>query len=173
MRRCKRGVSPLIATVLLIAFAVALGAVVMNWGKSYAQETADTVRTKSDKDVKCSIDVSIEVAKISSTPQICYGGGGASGYIFFIVNNAGTKEIEEIELTVIGENDVYSNSSLTNSSIAIAGSLRKNVSYSYNDYGPVKQIRLIPKIDVGGTTVACAGNALEKDDTEITNCTSI
>ncbi len=29
----KRGISPLIATVLLVAFAVALGAVVMNWAK--------------------------------------------------------------------------------------------------------------------------------------------
>ena len=28
----KKGVSPLIATILLIAFAVALGSVVMNWG---------------------------------------------------------------------------------------------------------------------------------------------
>lgn len=30
----RRGLSPLIATVLLIAFAVALGVMVMNWGKS-------------------------------------------------------------------------------------------------------------------------------------------
>ena len=30
----KKGVSPLIATVLLISFAVALGAVVMNWGRN-------------------------------------------------------------------------------------------------------------------------------------------
>ena len=29
----KKGVSPLIATILLIAFAVALGAVVMSWGR--------------------------------------------------------------------------------------------------------------------------------------------
>ncbi|MDP7623305.1 MAG: hypothetical protein QF436_04300, partial [Candidatus Woesearchaeota archaeon] len=30
----KRGVSPLIATVLLISFAVALGSVVLNWGRN-------------------------------------------------------------------------------------------------------------------------------------------
>jgi len=32
----RKGLSPLIATVLLIAFAVALGVLVMNWGKSSA-----------------------------------------------------------------------------------------------------------------------------------------
>ncbi|MBS3158744.1 hypothetical protein J4206_05650 [Candidatus Woesearchaeota archaeon] len=36
----KRGISPLIATVLLVAFAVALGAVVMNWAKGV--EEAET-----------------------------------------------------------------------------------------------------------------------------------
>lgn len=34
----KKGVSPLIATVLLIAFAVSIGAVIMNWGKSALEE---------------------------------------------------------------------------------------------------------------------------------------
>jgi flagellin-like protein len=32
----RKGLSPLIATVLLIAFAVALGVMVMNWGKGKA-----------------------------------------------------------------------------------------------------------------------------------------
>ncbi|NQV08334.1 hypothetical protein HQ529_00615 [Candidatus Woesearchaeota archaeon] len=30
----KRGLSPLVATVILIGFAVSIGAVIMNWGKS-------------------------------------------------------------------------------------------------------------------------------------------
>lgn len=38
----KRGISPLIATVLLVAFAVALGAVVMNWAKG-VEETKTPV----------------------------------------------------------------------------------------------------------------------------------
>jgi len=43
----KKGVSPLIATVLLIAFAVSLGAVIMNWGKS-AFEEEEYVETEPD-----------------------------------------------------------------------------------------------------------------------------
>jgi flagellin-like protein len=38
----KRGISPLIATVLLVAFAVSLGAVVMNWAKGTDTGAAET-----------------------------------------------------------------------------------------------------------------------------------
>ncbi|MBS3109902.1 hypothetical protein J4227_05220 [Candidatus Woesearchaeota archaeon] len=34
----RRGVSPLIATVVLIGFAVSLGAVIMSWGKTIFEE---------------------------------------------------------------------------------------------------------------------------------------
>ena len=37
----KKGVSPLIATILLIAFAVALGTVIMNWGLSLGSSSDD------------------------------------------------------------------------------------------------------------------------------------
>ncbi len=36
----KRGISPIVATVLLIAFAVALGAMIMNWSRSLVEEEA-------------------------------------------------------------------------------------------------------------------------------------
>ena len=35
--RSKRGLSPLIATVLLIAFAVSMGAMIMNWSTSIGE----------------------------------------------------------------------------------------------------------------------------------------
>ena len=33
----KRAISPLIATILLVLFALVLGAITMNWGKSYVE----------------------------------------------------------------------------------------------------------------------------------------
>ena len=56
MKLNKKAVSPLIATVLLIAFAVALGAVVMNWGRSYVETTAKYAEEKSDIQILCSRD---------------------------------------------------------------------------------------------------------------------
>ena len=78
----KRAISPLVATVMLIAFAVALGAVVMNWGKGYIEETkiapqgqveltppspsSPTVTTPCEQDIK------IQLLTISGRPDICF-----------------------------------------------------------------------------------------------------
>ena len=41
MRRLgKKGISPLVATVLLITFAIVLGAIVLNYGQSFVKEAA-------------------------------------------------------------------------------------------------------------------------------------
>jgi flagellin-like protein len=174
MLKQKKGVSPLIATVLLIAFAVALGAVVMNWGKSFAIGTMNTVQQKSDQDTTCSSDVSLNVVKLADgTLQMCYGGGATQGFIFFIVENTGRIDVSSIDLQIIGSSDVYVNNSLNGTSISIGHALRKNVTYSYDAYGSVKQVRIIPKINLGGKTVTCSGNVLEKDSTELLNCTSL
>jgi flagellin-like protein len=55
----KKGVSPLIATVLLISFAVALGAVVMNWAGQIGVSDA------------CN-DVEISVVTLNNEQQACY-----------------------------------------------------------------------------------------------------
>ena len=34
----KRGLSPLVATVLLVVFALVIGTVTMNWGKNYVEK---------------------------------------------------------------------------------------------------------------------------------------
>ncbi len=41
LKNSKKGISPLIATILLIAFALIIGAVTMNWGKAYAEKSEE------------------------------------------------------------------------------------------------------------------------------------
>lgn len=60
MMNNKKAVSPLIATVLLIAFAVALGAIVMNWGRTYVTDTQTFAREGSESLVTCSSNVELE-----------------------------------------------------------------------------------------------------------------
>jgi flagellin-like protein len=57
----KKAVSPLIATVLLIAFAVALGAIVMNWGSGYVKSMQDYSKENSESMVRCSANVNLEL----------------------------------------------------------------------------------------------------------------
>jgi len=60
----KRGVSPLIATVLLIAFAVALGAIVMNWGRNYIESQQTSAEVTSTLEIECSTNVEFDITNV-------------------------------------------------------------------------------------------------------------
>ncbi len=50
----KKAVSPLIATFLLLVFSIALGSVVMSWGKGYVEQAAApevTVKQAAEKSI--------------------------------------------------------------------------------------------------------------------------
>jgi flagellin-like protein len=168
----KKGVSPLIATVLLIAFAVALGAVVMNWGKSFTTGKMEDVQQKSDRDISCTMDVSLGITKIDNAPQICYGGSGDNGYLYFLIENVGTRNVRQIDLHIIGNTGVYSNTTMNNTAVPVGGMLRQNITYAYSTYGGVQKVRIVPQVDIAGKVITCSGNALEIDDTDLMNCTS-
>ncbi len=49
-----KGISPLIATVLLIAFTVAVAGILSTWLTSFTKGSADTVKKESDTQLSCS-----------------------------------------------------------------------------------------------------------------------
>jgi len=50
----KKGLSPFIATVLLIAFAIGVAAIFSGWMSSFTKETTEEVQARSEKRVTCS-----------------------------------------------------------------------------------------------------------------------
>ena len=72
MLKNKRGVSPVVATVLLIVIVVVLGAIIFIWARGFLSESA----TKGDRVVENSCeDINFEVQLVDSASQC--GGGGA------------------------------------------------------------------------------------------------
>lgn len=58
----RKAISPLIATVLLIGFAVALAAIVMTWGGGFIRKTTETTETQAETTLLCAklnLDVSV------------------------------------------------------------------------------------------------------------------
>ena len=159
----KRGVSPLIATVLLIAFAVALGAVVMNWGRSYVEETASFAKTKSNTEVRCSMDVRIKEVKINDVTKFCYNDTG--GFVNFLIKNSGRKQITRLLVQVINTNDNVNTTTL-NVSIPVGYNYHGVVNYT----GSFQQVEVIPNILVSGEYIPCTDAALTFDSSEITEC---
>jgi flagellin-like protein len=57
----RKGVHPLIATVLLIAFTVALGSVLMGWVSSLQKESQSSITNKTTEAIDCnSADITID-----------------------------------------------------------------------------------------------------------------
>lgn len=86
----KRGMSPLIATVLLIAFAVALGTMIMNWSSGIDAEAGLSV---------CK-DVSFEV-----TQPVCAG----QNALTMVITNNGMGRIDGMEVglgPIAGDSEV-------------------------------------------------------------------
>jgi flagellin-like protein len=68
MNMKKKGISPLIATVLLIGFAVALAAVVMTWGLDFVRETAETTKEQTQNTLVCASDLSFAISDVQPGP---------------------------------------------------------------------------------------------------------
>jgi flagellin-like protein len=161
----RKAVSPLIATVLLIAFAVALGAVVMNWGRGYVEDTANIARERSDTEVTCTADVTLAFVEIDNVAQICYnvttGQPDKNKTMFMIMENKKQKNIEKVQARMIGTAtrvplivDLGANSNISANSAKMF-----NFTYDSDIYGAPNQVKVTPYIKVGANEVGCAGNA--------------
>ena len=64
--KTRKGISPLIATVLLIGFTVALAAVLMTWGLDYIRDTTEKVGSQTEQYLQCSSsDFAFEITKVN------------------------------------------------------------------------------------------------------------
>lgn len=173
MRQSKKGVSPLIATVLLIAFAVALGAVVMNWGRTYVEDTATLAREKSDTEIKCSSDVKIEFLKVKSVKKICYD-YTTTTKLNMTIENTGKLDIVGLQVTVVGSKDI--NTTLLDLKAANLTLKRsrfyRNETVELNDLGTPEQIRIVPEIEIEGNRISCPASALV-EETYLKKCSEI
>ena len=146
----KKGVSPLIATVLLIAFAVALGSVVMNWGLSLNKEGGPACAS-----------VRFQTRDISSS-QVCFGGSSQNGYINFILDNTGGSDINGIAVAIIGSKGTQLKDV---DALIKKGSLyTKNdnsVVYDFDTYGEIKEIQFIPKVAASSGNGQCPESAIK------------
>ncbi|MBI2652438.1 hypothetical protein HYX00_03135 [Candidatus Woesearchaeota archaeon] len=150
--KTKKGVSPLIATILLIAFAVALGSVVMNWGLNLnLGKSADKCR-----------NVEIKIRNIDSA-EVCFGGFGTNGYIHFIIDNAGTADISGLAVWIVGDKgtNLFDLDNISIKKGSLYDKKDKEVAYDFSRFGNIKQVQFIPKIKSEQATEICPKNAIK------------
>ncbi|MCK4588904.1 MAG: hypothetical protein KAT77_00545 [Nanoarchaeota archaeon] len=136
----KRGIAPLVATIFLIVLAVALGVVVMNFGRAQIEEAA-----------QCPVSIGLNFVELNNQKQICQDKAG--NQIYFIIENGNNIEIESIRIRAIGSNAVLVTD--VHDKIEKLGTLLKYIDFEYSKYGDVKQIKLTPKVSLYGQEEFC------------------
>ena len=150
----KKGISPLVATVLLVAFSVALGALVMSWGQEYIEEKAEFVQGMQE--VKSGCDVAnLNIIKIGGIPQVCLKGDNKIQVWF---DNGPDMDIYNIHARVAGTDGVS-----VQEEILKAPLLRENAvkaEFFFEPVGTLLQVKFTPKIFVIDKVYFCSQKAI-------------
>jgi flagellin-like protein len=150
MRNIK-GMSPLIATVLLIAFAVALGAMIMNWSTS-VEEPAPS----AGSDDPCT-SVAIELNEVFGKTLFCY----QDGAIRFNVINTGTRELSGIQLRTLDANLKEVKKDIPESRIVVGGTF--DYDFAYPDKSGKVHAELVPYVMKDAQSLYCVKRRIVQD----------
>lgn len=142
----KRGLSPLIATILLIAFAVALGAVVMTIGK--ATVLGDT-----------SI---FSILTLDGTRQLCYYDAGERSVLEFSLKNGGESDLNDLHLSLVGTKDIINQDNIISQPVRKTELKKISVSYNGASLGSLKKVIITPVVIEDGQPNL--GDGLEFDN---------
>jgi hypothetical protein len=162
----KKGLSPLIAAVLLIVVVVGIGAVVTGIVRTQVTEDAQTI-TKTSKDVECSTLVQINVPTYEDDFRLCLG----SNYVNFTIENTGSVAVEEFQIKVFGTGGFAENDSIIPTGLD-QGQVEPNYLAYYDNtgVGTVEEVFIIPKKRVTGQTSKIHCNEARLKFADISNC---
>lgn len=148
IRKNKKGVSPLIATVLLIGFAIALAILVYFWWGNILREQAQKQLVESP--LICAEQVQLQVRDTT-----CYNEVSSTGdyFVLLYLENKGGVAIDDFRVRIVG--------STSSTTVTIGDSLRKtqskqtSVAYNKNTIGQVQELVIEPIIIRGGKSTSC------------------
>lgn len=151
--RGKKAMSPLIATVLLIAFAVALGAMIMNWS---AEEVSAQTDPNSPVSGDPCVSVGLEVQEAFGEKALCH----KDGELRFNVVNSGKVEIKGLQLRTLDGSLKEVKEIIPSSQLAVGGTF----SYTTQLTDTSKlHVELVPYIIVNNNQQFCIKKAVIQD----------
>lgn len=176
MRFTKKGLSPLIAAVLLIVVVVGIGAVVTGIVRNYVTDNKQTITEKAS-DMKCGVEVDLTVPVVNEVLKMCHN--STANYIKFTIENTGTAVVDDLQVKFFGASGFETNDTVgTNTpsfgsdGMAIGETLEFNMTYTAGTVGTLQQINIVPRVKVTGrsTKAYCTDSSLTFTDFETSNC---
>ena len=157
MRMNKRGITPLVATLMLISFSVGLGAIVMAWGQQYIEEKAEFITSVQAMPAGCD-PVSVKILSISGAKQICVSGQAVRA----MIENGPDVAVDNLRANIVSAGGTDSVESVLQASLAPAAS--SSVAITHKAQGAVRQIKLIPYVTQGNKRQFCEKKAIVVED---------
>src|SRR3989339_885461 len=99
MAKSKKGISPLIATVLIIGFTVALAAIIMTWGTKFTRDVQKSTDESAKANVACAQDVVLNIQSVCED---------TTGYKIIVANDGNEDIIKFNARLYKSSNDVVS-----------------------------------------------------------------
>ena len=138
----KKGLSPLVSTIMLVLLAVGIGIIVMVWGQTQILEPGS----------KCSVDTELEFVTLNGAPQVCYSGKGDIGFVEIWVENGVNYKIDSVLVRIIGSKPLNED---VNKQIKKANKEQLLIPYNFDEYGQIKSVEVIPKIKPLSDVLIC------------------
>lgn len=145
----KKGVSPLIATVLTMVIVVSIGAVVMNWSRIFISDKLDAA-SDTDTSFECANFVNLAFQKIGGQTQafVCdvANADGTRNASITIENKGTAGTITNFRYTISGREGIDQNEITSSSDLDfIPGDAEKwPLTFNSTKVGEVTQVKLIP-----------------------------
>ncbi len=153
MKMFKKGISPLIATVLIIGFTVALAAIIMTWGTTFSKGMQKSTEATTEEQLACAQDVDIDLS------SACVKDANS---LTLTLKNDGSKDIEKFSVRMYKDaaNVATDTTTLVGApylgaydlkpqDVTIAGPLSGFA-------GTITLVEIIPVIKIGEKTLTCA-----------------
>jgi len=126
----KKAMSPLFSTIILIGFAIALGGVVMSWGRAGY--------TVAEPATECK-QTSLSLISYGENKGIC----NKENKLYFTIQNNGETDLDGIKLSILGNNGIYS--SVIDEQINVADVIKLELGYA--DIGKIEKVIFTPKFN--------------------------
>ena len=150
----RKAITPLVATILLVAFSVGLGALVMSWGEDYIEQKAEFVQGTAE--VKSGCDAAkISIMQIAGQEQACFGPEGIQLWI----DNGPDMDVYNVHARIAGANGVEVKEEILTEPLLKSNAAKATIPYN-TAISPIMQVKLTPKIWTGKNVAICAQGAI-------------
>ena len=163
MTRNKKGISPLIATILIIGFTIVLAALVMQWGTQLLKTQTEQTAMTSKAQIACSteVDFNVDSAKLGTLDSVT----GVQNIDVRVTNNR-DRTLTGFRVRISSGESVFTKT-ITTSIPGFGSALLSGLSFNAAapatpiDVTPNK-VEVIPEITIDGNKVACPDQRIEK-----------